>query len=62
MNKRRALDQLSPFKDIKEWEAFDEAQAAKEIKDEEPDFIVEESGEVLLDFIELKTQMAAKAA
>lgn len=61
MNKRRSLDKLAPFKNIEEWEAFDEAEAAKTQKNEEPDFIVEEGAEVLLDFIELTTQMAAKA-
>ncbi len=62
VNKRRALDGLPPFKDLDEWEDFIEAQASKEQEPEEPDFVVEESAEVLLDFIELHTQLTAHAA
>jgi len=63
-NKRRKLDQLKPFKTIEEWDEFIEASQSESDPDEnkEPDFIVEESAEVLLDFIELSAQKVAKAA
>jgi carboxyl-terminal processing protease len=62
-NKRRKLDQLKPFKTIEEWDEFIEASQSESDPDEnkEPDFIVEESAEVLLDFIELSAQKVAKA-
>jgi len=62
INKRRKLDNLAPFKDLKEWEKFEEKKASDDKKDEEPDFVVKESAEVLLDFIDLQQQLTAKAA
>jgi len=62
VNKRRALDGKPPFKDLDEWENHEEEQASREQDKEEPDFVVEESAEVLLDYIELQTQLTAHAA
>lgn len=60
INKRRALDGLEAFKTVEEWENFEEDKQASK-QEEEPDFIVEESAEVLLDFISKSKAMTAKA-
>ncbi len=60
INKRRELEKLPPFKTIKEWEDFEETQTDEDR--DISDFIVEESAEVLLDFVELQTQMATANA
>ena len=62
VNKRRMLEGKEPFKDIEAWEEFLEAEASKAAADPEPDFVVKEGAEVLLDLIELQTQVAAKSA
>ena len=60
VNKRRELQGLKPFKSIQEWEDHEEATVGEE--DKEPDFVVKESAEVLIDLLELSTQMAAAEA
>ena len=59
INKRRKLEGKSLFKDIEAFEQYTEDQASKTSEDDEPDFIVKEGAEVLLDFIELKTERLA---
>lgn len=63
-NKRRVLEDKKPFASYEEWEDDLEKQAAKVKSDElETDFIVNESVEVLLDFIEATAQASiAKAS
>ncbi len=60
VNKRRALEGEKPFKTIEEWEDYIDSQTDED--EQKPDFIVEESAEVLLDLMELQTQTAANAA
>lgn len=62
VNKRRKLEGKEPFKDIEAWEEYLEAEANKGSTEPEPDFVVKEGAEVLLDLIELQTQVAAKSA
>lgn len=62
-NKRRALQGKKPYADFEEWEADLEKQAAETRSDElEIDFIVNESVEVLLDFIEATAQASIAQA
>jgi len=65
VNRRRQLDDLAPFKNTDEWDKFIESEAAKtdkeKDKDKKPDFIVEESAEVLLDLISLQLLLTADA-
>jgi len=63
INKRRKLDSLEPFKSIDAWSEFQKEKASTPDEDDEkPDFIIEESAEVLLDFVELQEVLTAKAA
>jgi len=62
INKRRKLDKLEPFKNLDDWTKSEEQKATDTDKKEEPDFIVEESAEVLLDFINLEKVLTANAA
>jgi len=65
INKRRDLDKLERFKSIDDWSEFQKEQATitDEDKDEtNADFIIKESAEVLLDFVELQEILTAKAA
>ena len=62
VNKRRGIEGKPPFKDIEAWESYIEEEASKTDQDLEPDFVVKESAEVLLDLIDLKTMTANKAA
>lgn len=62
INKRRELEGEKPFKTVEEFETHNEQQPVGGDKELEPDFIVRESAEVLLDYIELSTSMVAKAA
>jgi carboxyl-terminal processing protease len=62
-NKRRALNGDKPFASIEEWEKDIENQASKPVDNTlVPDFIINESAEILLDFIELNSQALANAA
>jgi len=65
VNKRRKLDKLAPFKTIDEWSTFQKEKANSPDNDEDKDktdFIIKESAEVLLDFIDLQEILTAKAA
>jgi len=65
INKRRKLDKLDPFKNIDDWTAFLKEQSSKTEEDKEKekaDFVIKESAEVLLDFVELQEVLTAKAA
>lgn len=63
INKRRALDKLEPFKTIDDWSEFQKAQASNTEEDEDKaDFVIKESAEVLLDFVELQQVLTAKAS
>ena len=62
INKRRTLDGEEQFSDFEAWEKHNEELAAQPESEPEPDFIVKEGAEVLLDYIELKTRVAAKSA
>lgn len=60
-NKRRALKGEPPFKTFKELEKFEEERAAESpTKQQEADFLARESGEILVDLIELNQQLVAK--
>jgi len=60
INKRRALDNLEQFKTLDEWQKFTEKDALENYnKPKEPDFIVEESAQVLLDFLFKKDVLTA---
>ena len=60
INKRRALDQEEQFKTLDEWKKFTEKEALENYnKPKEPDFIVEESAHVLLDFLSNKNVLTA---
>ena len=60
-NKRRALKGEPPFKNFKELEKFEEERAAESpTKQQEADFLARESGEILVDLIELNQQLVAK--
>ena len=62
-NKRRALQDKKPYANFEEWEADLEKQASETRSDElEIDFIVNESVEVLLDFIEATAQASIAQA
>ncbi len=60
LNKRRKLDNLPGFESLKAWRDSEDNKPLETDKAQEPDFIVEESGEVLLDFISLQ-QMHSNA-
>jgi carboxyl-terminal processing protease len=65
INKRRALDKLASFKSIDDWTEFQKEQASKTEDDKEKDkadFVIKESAEVLLDFVELQEVLTAKAS
>lgn len=52
INKRRELDGLAQFKSLDEWKKFTEKEALENYnKPKEPDFIVKESAQVLLDYL-----------
>lgn len=52
INKRRALKNEEPFKTLTEWKDFEEKDSLENYnKTKEPDFIVEESAQVLLDLL-----------
>lgn len=60
-NKRRALKGEPPFKNFKELEKFEEERAAESpTKQREADFLARESGEILVDLIELNQQLVAE--
>jgi carboxyl-terminal processing protease len=60
INKRRELDGLAHFKSLDEWKKFTEKEALENYnKPKEPDFIVEESAQVLLDFLSKKDVLTA---
>lgn len=62
INKRRELDKLEAFKSIDAWSEFQKEQVNNTDKDKDKvDFVVKESADVLLDFIELKEVLTAKA-
>lgn len=54
INKRRRLEEQPEFKTLKEWRDSEESAPIETDTALEPDFIVEESGEVLLDFISIQ--------
>lgn len=54
INKRRKLDKLPAFESLKAWRESEEEKDIETNTALEPDFIVEESGQVLLDFISLQ--------
>jgi len=62
INKRRKLDKLDAFQSLDEWTKSEEQKSPDTDEKEEPDFIVEESAEVLLDFINLEKVLTANAA
>ncbi len=60
VNKRRALKNLKTFDTLEDWKNFEEKEALDNYnKAKEPDFVVEESAEVLLDLITQKTVLTA---
>ncbi len=60
INKRRALKNLHGFTSLEEWNKYEEKKALDEYNQvKQPDFIVEESAEVLLDFISQKEVLTA---
>lgn len=60
VNKRRALKNLKTFDTLEDWKKFEEKDALDNYnKVKEPDFVVEESAEVLLDLITQKTVLTA---
>jgi len=62
VNKRRKLENLEPVKSLDEWANSEKDKAAESTdKKIEPDFVVKESAEVLLDFIDLQKVMTANA-
>tara|TARA_R110001592_G_scaffold138511_5_gene357716 strand:+ start:16715 stop:18853 length:2139 start_codon:yes stop_codon:yes gene_type:complete len=62
INKRRSLKNLETFKSLEDWNKFEEKDALENHdKAKEPDFIIEESAEVLLDFIFQKEVLTAKS-
>lgn len=61
INKRRILKDQETFKTLGEWKDFEEKEALENYnKSKEPDFIITESAEVLLDLIEKKAVLTAK--
>lgn len=62
VNKRRELEGKEPFENFEAWEDHIEQESTANNKELDPDFIVKEGAEVILDLIELNTQMAAKTA
>jgi carboxyl-terminal processing protease len=65
INKRRALEKKTSFKSIDDWTEFQKEQASKtddEKDEEEADFVIKESAEVILDFVELQKVLTAKAS
>jgi len=62
-NKRRAFEGLEPYASYQAWEDDLEEQASQVKRDDlKPDFIVDESIEVLLDFIEANAQASIAQA
>ncbi len=60
VNKRRALKGLEPFKTLEDWNKFEEKEALDNYnKAKEPDFIIEESAQVLLDLVNTKAVLTA---
>ena len=60
VNKRRELKGLEPFKTLEDWNKFEEKEALDNYnKAKEPDFIIEESAQVLLDLVSTKTVLTA---
>ena len=64
INKRRELDKLEPFKNMDDWSEFQKEQASNTEEDKDDnDFVIKESAEVLLDFVELQAEvLTAKAS
>lgn len=61
VNKRRQLHGEPPFKNFEELEKFEEQRASESpAKNQEIDFLARESGEILVDLIELSQQMVAQ--
>ncbi|KZZ20117.1 peptidase S41 [Oleiphilus sp. HI0081] len=60
LNKRRRLEQKPEFESLQAWRDSEDEKPIETDKAQEPDFIVEESAEVLLDFISLQ-QVSANA-
>lgn len=60
INKRRALKNLEPFKDLEDWKKFEEKESLDNYnKAKDPDFVIEESAEVLLDLLYKKDVLTA---
>lgn len=60
INKRRSLKGLGTFNTLEEWNKFEEKEALDNYnKTKEPDFVIEESAEVLLDLINQKDVLTA---
>ena len=60
VNKRRSLKGLETFDTLEDWKNFEEKDALDNYnKAKEPDFIVEESAEVLLDLVSKKNVLTA---
>jgi carboxyl-terminal processing protease len=60
INKRRALKNLETFDTLEDWNKFEEKEALDNYnKAKEPDFVVEESAQVLLDLVNQKRILTA---
>jgi len=62
VNKKRVLDKLIPFKNMEQWDKDIDDQAANDDKEEKPDFIVEESAEILIDLLDLQLLLTAASS
>ncbi|MCP5160394.1 MAG: carboxy terminal-processing peptidase [Hahellaceae bacterium] len=60
VNKRRLAKGELPFANKDEWEAFEKAQANDTNKKKELDFVIQESGEVLVDLIGIQNTVASQ--
>ena len=60
VNKRRSLKNLQSFDTLEDWKKFEEKEVLENYnKAKEPDFVIEESAEVLLDLIKQKEILTA---
>jgi hypothetical protein len=60
VNKRRSLKNLQSFDTLEDWKKFEEKEVLENYnKAKEPDFVIEESAEVLLDLIKQKERLTA---
>jgi len=60
INEHRRLDKLKPVKSLEEWTKLEEKKALKGDKNKDPDFVIKESGEVILDLLNMQQAIAAK--